>query len=107
MVQPRGNAVSANERYDQQRGTTAERGYGWRWQKRRAFFLRMYPLCGMRPNEQPSVMSACADRGVFTVATVVDHVIAHKGNDRLMWDEQGNWQSLCASCHGTKSALGL
>jgi len=36
-------------------------------------------------------------------ATVVDHIIAHKGNANLFWDES-NWQALCKRCHNSKTA---
>jgi 5-methylcytosine-specific restriction protein A len=36
-------------------------------------------------------------------ANVVDHVVPHRGNYDLFWDE-GNWQSLCEECHNTKTA---
>lgn len=32
------------------------------------------------------------------LSTVVDHVIPHRGDDVLFWDES-NWQALCKSCH--------
>jgi len=31
---------------------------------------------------------------------VADHIIAHKGNEALFWDE-GNLQCLCRNCHDT------
>ncbi|WP_323784771.1 HNH endonuclease signature motif containing protein [Thalassovita sp.] len=31
-------------------------------------------------------------------ATVVDHIKAHRGDERLFWDRT-NWQPLCAPCH--------
>ncbi|MCA0996301.1 HNH endonuclease signature motif containing protein [Alloyangia pacifica] len=31
-------------------------------------------------------------------ATVVDHIIAHRGDMTLFWDK-ANWQPLCKSCH--------
>lgn len=31
-------------------------------------------------------------------ATVVDHIIPHRGNKDLFWDES-NWQALCKKCH--------
>ena len=68
---------------------TAERGYGWRWQQARETFLCQPEnvLCRM-----------CSAKGLIVVATVVDHVIPHKGDDRLFWD-QTNWQALCKPCH--------
>ena len=58
-----------------------------RWRKVRIRHLNEYPLCAL-----------CARQGVDTEATVVDHVVEHKGNYDLFWN-QDNWQSLCASCH--------
>lgn len=34
----------------------------------------------------------------MTQATVVDHIVPHRGNAVLFWDET-NWQSLCKGCH--------
>jgi len=68
--------------------TTAERGYGAKWQKARATFLRSHPLCVM-----------CLEQdGRAEPATVVDHRIPHRGNQALFWDEN-NWQPLCATHH--------
>lgn len=39
-------------------------------------------------------------------ATDVDHVIPHRGNERLFWNEQ-NWQALCYECHSQKTASGM
>ena len=41
-------------------------------------------------------------RGELVVATVVDHIKRHMGDEKLFWDEE-NWQALCASCHNKKS----
>lgn len=68
---------------------TAERGYGGRWQRERAEFLKKHPLCVM-----------CHDQGRTTAATVVDHRIPHEGDERLFWD-RANWQPLCATCHSS------
>ncbi|ELK38933.1 HNH endonuclease, partial [Brevibacillus agri BAB-2500] len=38
-----------------------------------------------------------------TTATVVDHIVPHKGDMRKFWDRM-NWQALCASCHSKKTA---
>lgn len=34
----------------------------------------------------------------LTVATVVDHIVPHKGDQTLFWNE-ANWQPLCKLCH--------
>lgn len=71
--------------------SSAARGYGYKWQKARAKFLRNNPLC---VNHEA--------RGIMVMAKVVDHVIDHKGDEVLFWDES-NWQSLCISCHNEKT----
>lgn len=45
----------------------------------------------------------CLDEGVKTIATVVDHKKAHKGDERLFFDPT-NLQSMCTSCHNRKTA---
>jgi len=72
--------------------TTAERGYGAKWQKARATYLASHPLCVM-----------CEALGRAEVATVVDHVVPHRGDQKLFWDE-GNWAALCAHHHSSDKA---
>jgi 5-methylcytosine-specific restriction protein A len=36
-------------------------------------------------------------------ATVVDHVVPHRGDQRLFWDP-GNWAPSCKPCHDAKTA---
>ena len=69
--------------------TTAERGYGGRWQRARATFLQ-------RPENVCCRM--CAAEGIVTLATVVDHIVPHRGNQDLFWDTS-NWQALCKTHH--------
>ena len=69
--------------------TTAERGYGGRWQRAREAFLRRNPLCVF-----------CDREGRIELATVVDHVIPHQGDQALFW-KRSNWQPLCKVCHDT------
>ena len=92
---------------DRARGTFRERGYSSRWTIRARAFRRRYPLCGMRPEGRAPVGSSCHEAHAVTLATVVDHVTPHRGEPGLMWDELGNWQSLCAACHSRKTAAGL
>lgn len=70
----------------------AKRGYNRRWQKARKSYLEAHPLCVQ-----------CAKKGKYVRATVVDHIIPHRGDQKLFWD-QNNWQSLCKSCHDKKTA---
>ena len=80
---------------DRMRGGAAARGYDSRWRKARAAFLQRNPLC----NE-------CMKHGRLTPSTVVDHVIPHRGDQKLFWDE-ANWQALCKSCHDRKTGNGM
>jgi 5-methylcytosine-specific restriction protein A len=77
---------------DSTRGNSAERGYDSKWRKARAGWLRSHPLC-MR----------CDKQGQVTPASVVDHIVAHRGDMTLFWNN-ANWQSLCATCHNIKTA---
>lgn len=90
----RPNGVSASERtiergkrYDQQRESSAKRGYGGRWQRTRAGFLKRHPLC---------VLSLT--RGVVVVSAVVDHIAPHEGDNDLFW-ARWNWQALSKPSH--------
>lgn len=81
------------------RGTAAERGYDRRWRNARAAFLAAHPLC-----------AECSKHGRVTPARVVDHIVPHRGDEKLFWDEK-NWQSLCDftspyDCHGKKTGEG-
>jgi len=90
----------------QQRASSNARGYTWQWSKPgglRDRFLDQYPICGMRPGGQTPVLSQCFVDGIRTPADVVDHVVPHRGDPRLFDDADGNWQSLCRSCHARKS----
>lgn len=78
--------------FDDRRGSSAERGYGYRWQRAREGFLRKHPLCAV-----------CLAEGVLTPATVVDHRVPHRGDKALFWD-RGNWQQLCSAHHNRKTA---
>lgn len=70
-----------------QRESSTKRGYGSRWQKARATWLRNHPLCADH-----------LTRGQLVPAEVVDHITPHRGDMKLFWD-RANWQSLCKRCH--------
>jgi 5-methylcytosine-specific restriction endonuclease McrA len=40
----------------------------------------------------------CLKQNVVAGAMAVDHITAHKGDQRLFWD-QNNWQPLCGPHH--------
>lgn len=62
------------------------------WHRLRTITLRDNPLCVY-----------CEQLGRLTPATVVDHVVPHKGDEGLFYD-QGNLQSLCKPCHDSVKA---
>ncbi|MEC0248902.1 HNH endonuclease [Paenibacillus chitinolyticus] len=86
------HAKEKQQLQDRQRGTAAARGYGHKWRQARLHFLQQHPLC-----------KHCMDKGKLEPATVVDHIVPHKGDMTLFWD-RGNWQSLCGACHSIKTA---
>lgn len=69
------------------RKSSSERGYGYRWQRAREDFLAKNPICADHKR-----------LGRVVVATVVDHIIPHRGDLKLFWDRK-NWQPLCRQCH--------
>lgn len=90
---PRGRArCNAHERMRaardrERRGSAHERGYTARWQRYRLTFLAQHPLC-----------AECERAGRIVPATVVDHVVPHKGDEALFWDH-ANHRPLCKPCH--------
>jgi len=71
--------------------SAGKRGYGREWQKARRVYLASHPLCVI-----------CQKEGRYRKATVVDHIIPHRGDEQLFWD-QGNWQALCKMHHDLKT----
>ncbi|MGE0853643.1 MAG: HNH endonuclease [Hyphomicrobiaceae bacterium] len=69
-------------RHDANRPSARQRGYTATWDQTRREFLRVHPNC-----------KRCS-----SPASVVDHVVPHRGDMRLFWD-RANWQSLCVPCH--------
>lgn len=80
LQQVEGRRLSANAR-----------GYTYRWQQARAAYLAAHPLC-----------VACEAEGRVTAAAEVDHIVPHKGDEALFWDQE-NWQALCKACHSRKT----
>lgn len=79
-------AKARPRRPDTDRPNARQRGYTKEWEKERAAFLKLNRRC------------RCGAE-----ATVVDHIIPHKGDDRLFWD-RSNWRAMCAPCHNRKTA---
>jgi 5-methylcytosine-specific restriction protein A len=61
--------------------------YGWQWQKYRANYLRLNPLC-----------VECQKLGKLTPSAVVDHIQKHNNDITLFWASD-NHQALCKHCH--------
>lgn len=91
---------------DSRRGSSTQRGYGYKWQQAREGYLRSHPFCVEHERRSDLVQ-----------ATVVDHKVPHKLDEAmesgdaaritkakaLFWDSN-NWQSLCKECHDKKTA---
>lgn len=69
--------------------TTAQRGYGARWQRERLLFLKEHPLCVMHQARIPPQLVR---------SRIVDHKRPHRGDISLFWG-RWNWQAICKSCH--------
>jgi 5-methylcytosine-specific restriction protein A len=45
----------------------------------------------------------CRAKGRIEPSTTVDHIIPHRGDQTLFWDER-NWSASCKRCHDAKTA---
>jgi 5-methylcytosine-specific restriction protein A len=79
---------------DAKRENANARGYTWQWRKAREHFLRLHPLCEC---------AECRAVGRIMPASVVDHIIPHRGDMALFWD-RSNWQAMSKPCHDRKTA---
>lgn len=80
--------------HQESRGSARQRGYDAQWDKAARIYKRQFPLC-----------CGCKAAGRIEPATVVDHIVPHKGNADLFWDS-GNWQPSCDWHHNVvKAAL--
>jgi 5-methylcytosine-specific restriction enzyme A len=86
------DAAAAKRELDRQRPSATRRGYGPHWRRARAAYLARHPLC-----------VRCHAKGCVEPSTTVDHVVPHRGDPVLFWDER-NWQGLCKRCHDAKTA---
>jgi 5-methylcytosine-specific restriction endonuclease McrA len=71
--------------YDARRPTARERGYDSKWRREGKAFLAL--------PENQNCRCGCG-----RIADTVDHIIAHKGDQRLFWS-RSNWQALNGHCH--------
>jgi len=81
----RGPCPRCRRKYEKNRPTANERGYGARWQKLRRYILSLHPMC-----------QHCKRQ----VSTEVDHIKRKAdGGD----DDVKNLQGLCKECHKIKT----
>lgn len=71
--------------YDDRRGSSAARGYGYAWQQKRKDYLKRNPFCVRCRN----------------IATDVDHILPLRFGGA---DDESNYQALCGGCHKSKTA---
>lgn len=83
------HAKARQARVDRARGSARQRGYTSKWEKESKVFLAL-------PGN-----SRCAC-GCGRIADVVDHKVAHKGDQRLFWS-RSNWQPMAKSCNSRKA----
>lgn len=76
---------------DPARGSSAARGYGYRWQKLRLVILK----------RDGYLCQECKRLGRLKPARDVDHIIRKADGGT---DQPSNLQSLCSPCHDAKSA---
>jgi 5-methylcytosine-specific restriction enzyme A len=86
--------VEQERALDRQRGSARARGYTTAWEKARAGFLAKHPRCECPAHRgQPDAPRS----------TDVDHIVPHRGDQRLFWD-RSNWQAMAHACHSAKTA---
>lgn len=88
-----------------ERGKTAARGYGGRWQRERLQFLaepgnQFCVMCKTIGLLNPGTlhMDGSTETNRRRIGLVVDHIVAHRGDQHRFWDKT-NWQSLCHDHH--------
>lgn len=88
----KGDAVLQARAQDERRGSSAERGYNWKWHKYSAAFLR-------RPENKICKLHL---EGCTIVAECVDHIDPPDGpSDPRFWDKH-NHQAACLHCNSVK-----
>jgi len=87
-------AIARRKAADAARPSAQERGYTSKWSAARTAYLARHPLCAEHERH-----------GRTVAACVVDHIIPHRGDQKLFWDK-ANWQSLCKPCHDKKTGRG-
>jgi 5-methylcytosine-specific restriction enzyme A len=81
-----------NRETERARPSSYERLYTHRWHVASKMFLHRHPMC-----------EECLRHGKITPSYCTDHIVPHKGDLELFWNED-NWEALCKSCNSTKAA---
>lgn len=82
----------------ERRPNSHQRGYTHRWEEASyAWLMEQFSMGNVYCAECGGLLDG-SRRDIH-----VDHIIDHKGNEQLMWD-QNNWQALHAACHSRKTA---
>lgn len=63
-------------RHRHERASASERDYDHKWRHARTKYLKEHPLC-----------VKCQVESRLIKATVVDHIIPHRGDGKLFWDK--------------------
>jgi 5-methylcytosine-specific restriction enzyme A len=82
-------SVSSRNITDRNRPNAHDRGYTYRWTRVSREFLWRRRWC-----------IGCLAIGVRSKATLVDHIIPHKGDRALFWSS-ANWQPCCEWHHNS------
>jgi 5-methylcytosine-specific restriction protein A len=86
---------------EQQRGTSRERGYTYRWSVYAKQWLQRRPVCGMRDDMSlDTINSRCAAAGMTTVARCVDHTVPISRGGSMF--DPSNHMSACIACNSAK-----
>lgn len=88
----------ARREADQRRGSARARGYTSAWDKAADSHRRRSPICIY------CEMGAWGEPPRITAASLVDHLIPHRGDQAVFWNK-ADWISSCKPCHdGPKQA---
>lgn len=87
----------------ERRGSARSRGYDSRWERYRVTYLLLHPLCiecaaGVPFTDGTPVTTV-------TAASVVDHILDHKGDLALFWDPK-NHRAVCRKHHDQRVDAG-
>jgi 5-methylcytosine-specific restriction protein A len=79
----------ADRKYEKDRESDPWRGWihSARYRQAIAIYKADYPLC-----------KRCLDAGRVTPVYIVHHIVEHKGDWDMFWD-QSNWESICNKHH--------